>query len=188
MDVYYKKDVERCSDEIIDRIKKGDVFIYPTDTIYGIGCDARNMEAVLRIREIKQRFNKPFSVIVPDKQWIKDYCYLDKKSEFWLKKLPGPYTFILKMKDNGVVCDGVALDDKLGVRIPDVDLMSVFNRLDFPIITTSVNVVSYEPLKDPMELSVLLKEKIDFVINKGAMRGVASTIIDLSGEKPNIIR
>lgn len=80
---------------LISRLKK-EIFIYPTDTIYGIGCDAENKTLVKKIREIKNRDNGSFSVIAPSINWILENCETDKKQ---IKKyLPGPYTLILKKK------------------------------------------------------------------------------------------
>ena len=84
--------------EIIDSITEGKIFIYPTDTIYGIGCNAQDAEAVSEIRSIKSRAQNPFSVIAPSVEWIKENCVVEKEAEAWLKKLPGPYTLIFKLK------------------------------------------------------------------------------------------
>ena len=82
--------------EIIENILNGKIFIYPTDTLYGIGCNAMNKASVEKIREIKGRDKKPFSVIAPNIFWIKDNLIVDCDLE---KYLPGPYTVILKKKD-----------------------------------------------------------------------------------------
>ena len=75
------------SAQIVKRINAGEVFIYPTDTIYGIGCDATNEGSVKSIRIVKQRFDKPFSVIAPSKQWILKNFEANKS---FIDKLPGP--------------------------------------------------------------------------------------------------
>ncbi len=85
--------------EIKNMVLKGDVFIHPTDTIYGLGCDATNEQSVKKIREVKQRPTTPFSVIAPSKEWIEANCVITKEAKSWLKKLPGPFTFILKKKN-----------------------------------------------------------------------------------------
>ena len=82
---------------LVEKLKKS-VFIYPTDTIYGIGCDATNKELVGRVRKIKQSSRQPFSIIVPDKEMISKNCVHCKHCKEWLDKLPGRYTLIMKIK------------------------------------------------------------------------------------------
>ena len=82
--------------KLIKEIKAGKIFIYPTDTLYGIGCNAEDKEAVEKIREIKGRDNKPFSVIAPSFKWIEDNLIIDCNLKEYL---PGAYTIILKKKD-----------------------------------------------------------------------------------------
>ena len=86
MNIIEFRDINKA--DAVRRIKNGDVFIYPTDTIYGIGCNALNEDSVGRIRKIKRRESKPFSIIAPNKQWIsKNFKILNKN---FIKKLPGP--------------------------------------------------------------------------------------------------
>ena len=85
--------------EFFLRAFKNSLFIYPTDTIYGVGCDALNGVLVDRIRDLKGRYDLPFSVIAPSKEWIREQCVIDERAQEWLDKLPGPYTLILKMKN-----------------------------------------------------------------------------------------
>ena len=84
---------------VIESILEGSVFIYPTDTIYGIGCNATNSDSVKKIRKLKGRLSNPFSVIAPSVEWIKENCVVAKDGEEWLKKLRGPYTLIFKLKN-----------------------------------------------------------------------------------------
>ena len=100
------------------KIKEGALFIHPTDTIYGIGCNALNHDSVYRIREAKERYTAPFSVIAPSKDWVRQNCEVNEKVEEWLNKLPGAYTLILKLKDKDAVAPNVNMDmDTLGIRI-----------------------------------------------------------------------
>ena len=105
--------------DFVDDIKHGAVFIYPTDTIYGLGCDATNSESVEAIKELKYRdADKPMSIIAPSVDWIKEHCEVDY--ELIEKYLPGPYTLFLKKKDVNFMKD-VSSNDILGVRIPDCE-------------------------------------------------------------------
>ena len=85
---------------------KNSVFVYPTDTIYGIGCNATDESLVRKIRFIKKT-DKPFSVIVPNKEWIYNNCIITEGAEEWIRKLPGPYTLILRLKNKGAVAKNV---------------------------------------------------------------------------------
>ncbi|MDP3026973.1 MAG: L-threonylcarbamoyladenylate synthase [Nanoarchaeota archaeon] len=157
------------------QIFAGKIFIYPTDTIYGIGCDATNKEAVNKIREIKQRDSKPFSIIAPSINWIKESCIIDKGLEI-NKYLPGPYTIILKKK-NPAFLSWVSDTDSLGVRIPDNDFCKKIQKSGVPFITTSVN-LSGEPFAINMgNIKEEIKNKVDFIIDEGELNGKPSTLI-----------
>jgi len=157
---------------------KNSVFIYPTDTIYGIGCDARKGKLVKRIRRIKERDKKPFSVIAPSKKWILDNCKADRKL---LKKLPGPYTLIFDLKKEAVAKE--VSSGSLGVRIPRHWISSIVKKLGFPIVTTSVNITGKKPMNN---LEDFKKLKVDFILYEGVKKGKPSTVID--GRSKKILR
>jgi len=186
MQIFTKDDYEESKHNIIDRIKNGEVFIYPTDTIYGIGCDATNFSAVQTVRNIKHNFLRPFSVMVPDKEWISECCELTSKAEDWIQKLPGPYTIILPMKEN-IVAENVTDTGNLGVRIPDIWTNEISRITGLPILSTSANLsgglfmTSLETLNDDV------KKHVDFMINVGEVRGKPSTLINLVDEEPQVI-
>src|SRR3989338_11323139 len=99
--------------KIINQIKKGKLFIYPTDTIYGLGCNAENKESVNKIKEIKKRDkDKPLSIIAPSFTWINKNLIIDTDLS---KYLPGPYTIILKKKVTEFLSH-VSSKDSLGIR------------------------------------------------------------------------
>ena len=109
--------------DFVEDIKNGAIFIYPTDTIYGLGCDAENNESIGLIRKIKYRDkDKPISIIAPSKEWIKKHCIVEDK--LLEKYLPGPYTLILKKKDKNFL-KTVSSNDSLGVRIPDCEFTEI---------------------------------------------------------------
>ena len=124
-----------------NKIKQGALFIHPTDTIYGIGCNATNHNSVYNVREAKERYTAPFSVIVPSKDWIRENCEVNEAAEKWINKLPGPYTLILKLKNKDGIAPNVNMDmDTLGVRIPDHWFSEIVTDLGIPIVTTSANI------------------------------------------------
>lgn len=156
-----------------DDILIGKIFIYPTDTIYGIGCDATNIKSVEKIRGIKKRDLKPFSVIAPSFDWIKDNFIVD----FDVKKyLPGPYTLLLKKKDINFL-KHISENDRVGVRIPKNDFCFSVQVAGVPFVTTSVN-VSGEPFaKNISDINKDILDSVDCVVDVGELNGNPSTLI-----------
>jgi len=187
MQIFTKDDFENRKDIFVEKIKNGEVFIYPTDTIYGIGCDATNIPAVEKVRQIKGQYDRPLSVMVPDKEWIVEYCNLTHKEEDWVHKLPGPYTLILNTK-NGGVADNVTDKDTLGVRIPDHWCTELSNLAGVPIITTSANKTGGNFMTSYAKLDPLVEKHIDFMIDVGEVRGRPSSIINLTEDNVKIIK
>tara|TARA_Y100000034_G_scaffold96667_1_gene117783 strand:- start:455 stop:991 length:537 start_codon:yes stop_codon:yes gene_type:complete len=164
----------------------GKIFIYPTDTIYGIGCDAANSKLVRKIRDLKKRDNKPFSVIAPSKKWIYDNCVLTGEARSWVKKLPGPYTLVLKMKKKCV--SPVVAKEKVGVRIPANEFTKKVRSFGKPFVTTSVNISGEPSLKNPDKLKPSIAKGVDYLVDAGTIRGKASTVVDLSSGNAIILR
>lgn len=174
-------------DSIIELVIDGATFIYPTDTIYGIGCNAQLSAPVKKIRKLKGRAANPFSVIVPSLEWIYDNCIITKDAEEWLDKLPGPYTLILKLKNLKCVAKEVNPSLKtLGIRIPNHWISKLVAETEVPIITTSVNRSNEDYMTSLEDLDTQIKKGIDFVLYEGAKEGRPSKIIDLT-EKFRII-
>jgi len=166
--------------EIAEQISKGAVFIYPTDTIYGIGCNALDKKAVEKIRTLKERPANPFSIIVPSKEWITENCIIIKEAKEWLNKLPGPYTLILNLKKKNAIAKSVNQgEETIGVRIPAHWISSVVQELGFPIITTSAN-RSGRPFMTSLEdLDSTIRGGVDFIIDEGEKKGKPSKIVNL---------
>lgn len=182
MRILTKEEVNIEKHQLINKIKDGAVFIYPTDTIYGIGCNALNSSAVKKIREIKGRYENPFSVIAPSRQWIFDSCIISEEGMKWIDKLPGPYTLILKVNDNAVSKEVNPKLETLGLRIPDHWISSFVSELEVPIITTSVNKTSQDFMTSLDNLDSSIKSSVEFFINEGEKKGRPSKIVDLSGK------
>lgn len=181
MQIYTKPEFGLEEEKIFDKIAKGAIFIHPTDTIYGLGCDATNPKPVKKIREMKKKYTRPFSIIAPSKTWIRENCVVDEKVIPWLKKLPGPYTLILKLKNKKAVCSEVNNDlDTIGVRIIKHWFQDSTEKLDKPLITTSANRVNGDFMRSLENLDPIIKAKIDFIIYEDEKQGKPSTIVDLS--------
>ena len=164
----------------MDNILDGHVFVYPTDTIYGIGCNALSKEAVEKIRKLKKREDDPFSVIAPSKEWIREHCEISEEAEKWLDKLPGPYTLVLKLKNKHVIAPNVNPGkDTLGVRIPNHWISKVVAELDVPIITTSANQHGKTFMTSMDNLDREIKKGLHFIVYEGEIKGRPSKIIHL---------
>lgn len=189
MIILNKEEFEQEKYAIIERLKENSpIFVYPTDTIYGIGCNALNKDAVKKIRAVKERTKNPFSVIAPSKEWIRENCIAGKNAEEWIEKLPGPYTLILKTRRN-CVAENVAPGLKtLGVRIPNHWFSSFAHEIGIPIVTTSANKASQDFMTSLEDLDLDMKSKIDFIIYEGEKRGKPSKIINLTGNEMIIER
>ena len=160
-------------------ITAGGIVLYPTDTLYGIGCDATNAEAVKKLRALKQRDSKkPLSILVSDYAMLLRFCALTHEQEKILHELlPGPYTFILPLKERLPVSDTL----EVGVRVPEHAFMrAVAKSAGIPIVTTSAN-LSGE--KDAAEISGVAREILagcDLAIDGGKCKyAQGSTVIDL---------
>lgn len=167
----------------------GKIFVYGTDTIYGIGCDAMNNKAVSKIRGIKKRDEKPFSVISPSKKWILDNCIIDNNVKTWLDKLPGPYTLILELKNEEAVSNKVNLGlNSLGVRIPAHWFSKIVEKYGKPFVTTSVNLTGEPFIKRIKDITRNMKDKIDYAIDGGIINGSPSVIVKLINGTEEIVR
>lgn len=155
-----------------------DIIIYPTDTIYGIGCNAEKRILVERIFEIKNRDrNKPVSVIAPSKKWILNNLEVDEK--ILNKYLPGPFTIVAKKKTR--ILDYIN-KKSLGVRIPDHEISKMIAKAGIPFVTTSANKSGQWPAKSVDELHGDVLMGADLVVNDGELFGKSSTIIDIRKE------
>lgn len=180
--------------EIVDLLERGGVIIYPTDTVYGIGCDitkARAVERIARIKGIKPE-NANFAFICSDLSHLSDYARQVDNYTFKLMKsyLPGPYTFILNASSN--VPKLLKHKKKtVGIRIPDNNIiLEIVRKLGHPILTTSLREDDsiQEYLTDPDMIHEEYKDLVDLVIDGGYGGLIPSTILDCTGDEPVIIR
>jgi len=171
-------------------LRQGGIIVYPTDTIYGLGCDIFNKDAIKKIYQLKKReAKKPMSIICSNFAQIAEYAIVPNSAFAILKKtLPGPYTFILKAKSK-TPSSFLAKNKTVGIRIPDNKIcQEIVKSLGNPIITTSLNISGQDVLTSPSQLSKEMKNKIDLIIDAGFLAQEPSTIIDLTGDQPVVIR
>lgn len=174
--------------EAIEIMAGGGVILYPTDTVYGLGANIFNNDAVERIYEIKKRDqSKPLSVLVQNTESLELIADLNRSSREIINKwLPGPFTFILNKKN--VVSPYVSASSKVGVRIPDYKIARALASL-FPITTTSANLTNECTLSNPQDILKQIGNDIDLVIDVGDLGDAKpSTVIDLSSSKPTLVR
>lgn len=184
MEIYNRDEVNLKKINLFSLINNGKVFIYPTDTIYGIGCDATNELAVNKVRELKSRVTNPFSIIAPSVSWIRENCFVDEKVEEWLEKLPGPYTLILKLKNAGVVASSVNNGlNSIGVRIPNHWISEFVSDLKVPIVTTSANKQGNNFMTSIEDIDIDIKANINFMIYEGELVGSPSTLVILNTDQ-----
>lgn len=179
--------------KVIEVLKDGGVIIYPTDTIYAIGCDIYNTKAVQKVCQLKgikpEKAN--FSMICRDLSNIAAYAKVSNETFKVMKRnLPGPFTFILPATNK---LPNVLMNRRktIGIRIPDSYIIqAIIEELGNPLLTTSVkaddDVVEY--MTDPELIYERYEKLVDLVIDGGYGQNVASTIVDCSGNSIEVIR
>lgn len=175
-------------DDIREALESDACIIFPTDTIYGIGCKADSEKALLALRKLKDRWGKPYSIIAPGKDWIRERFDIEGRQDR-LDKLPGPFTFVLTPRE--AFSRQLSSSGSVGVRIPDHPVSRFVEALGFPIVATSVNQAGLDPMTSPDQFSderYARFEAAAFVIEDGVHEGPASTVIDLTGDRPVYVR
>lgn len=180
----------RYINKAVEVLKEGGVIIYPTDTVYGIGCDIYNKKALERVFDIKQDSGtKLLSFVIPNLKEIARYA---KVSDYAYKSmrhlLPGPYTFILPAARE-VPKKLWSKRQTVGIRIPKHNVaLTLAKELGNPIISTSVTNRKGVVLYDPLEIKMIFNSQVDLMLASGNLQGEPSSIIDLSSDTPEIIR
>ena len=191
--LYNENPNEKEITKIVDVLRNGGLIIYPTDTVYGLGCDITNTKALEKIARIKgvklEKAN--FSFVCSDLKNLSDYVKQIDSSTFKLLKraLPGAYTFI--MQGNNNLPKDFKKKKTVGIRVPDnLIARTIVERLGNPIVSTSIydedDVIEYTT--DPELIFEKLQNLVDIVIDGGYGDNTASTVIDLSGDEPVVIR
>jgi L-threonylcarbamoyladenylate synthase len=179
-------------DEAAHIIKRGGIIIYPTDTIYGIGCDAFNKKAVGKIFRLKQRSeHNPMLILVNNIEVLMDLVDEMTPLALTLSKIfwPGPLTMIFKAKNN-IHRLLRSEEGKIGIRIPDNRFcLKLIEECNTSIVSTSANISGQNTLNESDTLIDIFGDKVDLFINAGKLpSSPPSTVVDVSGKKLRIIR
>lgn len=191
--IYEDKPNETAIQRVVKILRDGGLVIYPTDTVYGLGCDITNTKALERIARIKgiklEKAN--FSFVCSDLSNLSDYVKQIDTSTFKLlkKALPGPYTFILP--GNNSLPKEFKKKTTVGIRVPDNNIvLEIVRQLGNPIVSTSIHdedeVLEYST--DPELIFEKWQNLVDIVVDGGYGDNQASTVIDLSGHEPVVVR
>ncbi|HOT96377.1 MAG TPA: L-threonylcarbamoyladenylate synthase [bacterium] len=181
---------ERRIQQAIAALRDGELVIYPTDTVYGLGCNLLNKKGVERIYQLKGNDKrKLLSFICPDLKEIAQYALVSTPAYKIMKRLtPGPYTFLLEASR---LVPKILLERRktVGIRVPDHPISQrLLQGLGAPIISTSATLPGQPYLTDIDEISEIFQHYVDVLIDSGPGSSEPSSIIDLSGEHPVVVR
>ena len=181
---------QRYIKKAIDVLKNGGIVIFPTDTYYGIGCDLFNKNGIEKLLSIKNEDkSKLFSFIFSDFKNISKYAKVSDSSFKLLKKLlPGPYTFILPAARE-IPKKLWSKRKTVGIRIPNnIIALSLAEGLGNPIVSTTASNRMGEPITDTFEIKNIFNSSVDLMIASSNVSFEPSSVLDLSGEEPVIVR
>ncbi len=177
--------------EVTQILNAGGVVIFPTETLYGLGCDATNPQALLKIYQIKGRaIGKAFPILVKDFNMLSEYAHFTPEQKKAMTKSKQPITFILKAKNLSPLA---AMKHTGAFRIAKHRwIKELFRHFDKPIIATSANIAGKDPLRDPSQYKEMFKkaaEMIDAVIHAGINnKKKGSKIVDLTKKPYRVVR
>jgi tRNA threonylcarbamoyl adenosine modification protein (Sua5/YciO/YrdC/YwlC family) len=182
----------RLIKQVVESLQKGGIIIYPTDTIYGLGCDILQQKAVERICRIKKVEPKKaqLSFVCSDLSHLSDFARPLSNPTYRLLKehLPGPYTFILEASKM-VPKILQSKKDTIGLRIPNNNIaLAIIKELGRPILSASLPGDMVEDYTDPEVMYENFMKEVDFVIDGGIGGMVPSTVIDCTDDEPVLIR
>lgn len=180
----------RLIKKAVELLQQGGLVVYPTDTVYGLGCSLFNKKGIERIYELKRQSKKqPLSFICSDLKDISRYANVSDFSYKIMKRLlPGPYTFILEASR---LVPKIILPKRLttGIRVPDNAIcLALVRELGEPVISTSVKNEKDEYITDPREIEEQFRRRVDLVIDGGISSSEPSTILSLIGDQVEVIR
>lgn len=175
---------------VVDVLREGGVIVYPTDTVYGLGCDINSKKALERVRRIKKFDNKRhLSFVFADLKTIASYAQVTDFAYKVLRRyLPGPYTFVLKATR---LVPRLVLTKKneVGIRIPDNRIcQALVAELGNPILSSSVRLPDDQLLDDPLEIERIYKGQVELVVDGGVFLPQPSSVVSLMDDVPVVLR
>ncbi len=180
----------RHVDRAVEVLKRDGVIVYPTDTIYGLGCDVTSKAAVERVRRIKGRdANKPMSFVCSDLVQVSRYGHVSNFAHRILKRfLPGPYTFVLTAtRETPRVFQ--SKQKTVGIRIPDHPVpLALVEQLGNPVVSTSANESDEVVVTNPADLERIFGHRVDLIMECGTLPVLASSVISLVDDTIAILR
>lgn len=188
---------KRTVETIVEALKKGAIILYPTDTVYAIGCDLNVKSAVTKVRQLKQLSNdKPLTFLCSSLSNIAQYAGVSDRAYRIMKHLiPGPYTFILPATKQVPKLVMSPKRKTTGIRVPDRQICQVLlQTLGNPIISTSAHLPDEDGefptlYVEKARLFDVLENQVDIIIDDNTEPGFeVSTILDFTAEEPNVIR
>lgn len=178
-------------EKVIEELKKGNLVIMPTDTIYGIIADATKEEVIKKVYDAKERsYDKPLLILVSSEEMLEGLVeeIPDKVRKIIKKYWPGPLTILFK-KSKKVPDLLTANSEFVAIRMPkDERLIRIMNQLQKPVISTSANISSHESITNPNQLEPRMKAKINCIIDEGTVNNEASTLIKVENDQIIILR
>ena len=181
----------RLIKKVVDVVKNGGLIIYPTDTVYGLGCSIFNKKAMQRLYKIKKMNpKKPLTFVCANQTEIQEYSngIPTHVFKFLRRKLPGPYTFVFKASKK-VPKMMLTPRKTVGFRWPDHPIANrIVSTLGHPILSSSLRISEDELYDDPHDIHEKYKKKVDLIVDGGSIFAENSTIIDFSLEEARITR
>lgn len=176
--------------KVVEILRNGGIIVYPTDTVYGIGCDLFNKRGIEKIYEIKRRSTKqPFSFICADLKDISSYAQVSDYAYRTMRRLlPGAYTFVLEASR---LVPKILLTKRktVGIRVPGNNIcLALVQELGHPIISTSATTEEDAILSDPAEIENKYRHAVDIVIDGGILASQKSSVVSLVDDIPDVIR
>ena len=186
----------RIISEIVDRLRHGAVMLYPTDTVYAIGCDITNKAGHERIRKVRRLpEDKPLTFVTSSLSNIAEYAHISDTSYHVLRHLvPGPYTFLLQASK---LVPKLVMNPRrktTGIRVPDNIICQILiKELENPLISMSARMPGFSVAEDAEDLFAQFENSVDIIVEDGSVfrspyDGSISTMIDLTDEVPSIVR